>query len=285
MRYLNKRKGLGILFLLPSLLGVCIFVLLPYIDILMRSFNLYGANVRPSLINYQKVLSNDAFRLAVKNTVCFTCISIPLLLVISLLIAYCIAARIKDTKWIQTGVLLPMIIPISTVMVLWNTIFGEYGFLNKVLGFPPGDGIDWINSKYAMGVLIFSFLWRNIGFAIVLWMAGILAIPSEMTEAGRIDGANGVQRFFYIVCPNLVYYFMCITMLALVNSFKIYREAYLIAGEYPDESIYMLQHLFNNWFRDLQVTSLSAGAVIELSAAVLVIFLLQKVCVKKGLEL
>ncbi len=285
MIYLKKRKRLGVLFIIPSLVGVCIFVLFPYMDILLRSFNLSGGNGKPSLVYYQKVLSNSAFRLAVKNTVYFTCISIPLLIVISLLIAYFIASRILNGKWIQTGVLLPMVIPVSTVIILWNTVFHEYGFLNKILGYLPGNGVDWMNNKYAMGVLVFSFLWRNIGFAIVLWTAGISAVPHEVIEAGRIDGANGIQRFLYIVCPNLVYYFLCITMLALVNSFKIYREAYLIAGEYPAESIYMLQHLFNNWFRDLQVANLSAGAVIQLAVTVLTLFLLMKVCVKKGLEL
>ena len=285
MRYLKKRKRLGILFIIPSFLGVCIFVLLPYMDILLRSFNVTGGNGNPSFVNYEKVLSNSAFRLAVKNTVYFTCVSIPLLIVLSLLIAYFIASRIKNSKWVQTGVLLPMVIPVSTVVILWNAIFHEYGFLNKILQFPPGGGVDWMNDRYAMGVLVLTFLWRNIGFAIVLWIAGISAIPSAMTEAARIDGANGRQRFLYIVCPNLVYYFLCITMLALVNSFKIYREAYLIAGEYPAESIYMLQHLFNNWFRDLQVANLSAGAVIQLVITVLALFLLLRVCVRKGLEL
>ena len=285
MKQIHKRDRLGILFLLPSLVGASVFILLPYTNIIARSIGLYDANPAFTLSHYKEVLSNKAFQLAAKNTICFISISIPLLILISLFIAYCINTYIQKSNWIQTGVLLPMAIPISTVIILWNALFHEYGFLNKWLQFPSGRGIDWINSGYAMGILVFTFMWRNIGYAIVLWLAGISSVSSEVLEAGKIDGANSVQRFLYIICPELVYYFLCITILAIVNSFKIYRDAYLIAGDYPHESIYMLQHLFNNWFRDLQVANLSAGAVILLVFTVIVMFFVQKLCTKKGLEL
>ncbi len=263
MKY-NKRDKIGLLFVLPGFLGITVFVLLPYLDILLRSFNLNEYNRTPDFENYKIVIANEAFRLAVKNTFYFTGISIPLMVVLSLIIAYGISSYLRNS-WLMAGIVLPIMMPVSTLVLLWRTVFSEYGFLNRISGFAEGKGIDWINSKYAMAVLIFSFLWRNMGYAVILWIAGIKSVSVEILQAGKVDGANGFQRFFYIIIPNLKSYFLCIVMLGLVNSLKIYREIYLIAGEYPDEDIYMLQHLFNNWFRDLKVTYLSAGAVIELA--------------------
>ena len=93
------------------------------------------------------------------------------------------------------------------------------------------------------------------------------SIPDSLLEAAYIDGAGEWVIFFRITVPNLFSAFFTITVLSLINSFKVFREAYLVAGDYPDESIYMLQHLFNNWYRNLDVDKMAAGAV--LSGAVL----------------
>lgn len=93
-------------------------------------------------------------------------------------------------------------------------------------------------------------------------MAGLTAIPDTLYEAARADGANNIQCFRYITMPNLMSTMYTITVLAFLNSFKVFREAYLVAGDYPHESMYLLQHLFNNWFRELSPDKMSAAAVV-----------------------
>lgn len=91
------------------------------------------------------------------------------------------------------------------------------------------------------------------GYNIILWLAALSAIPREMGEAARLDGAGEVQVFRCITLPNLMPGLFVISVLALLNSFKVFREAYLVAGDYPHDSMYLMQHLFNNWFRDLSL--------------------------------
>ena len=111
----------------------------------------------------------------------------------------------------------------------------------------------------------------------VLWLAGILGISTDLIDAARVDGAGGFKRILYIVLPNLKGSLYTIVILSFLNSFKIYREAYLVAGAYPQQSIYLLQHLFNNWFVNLEFDKMAAAAVCTGGFLLLVILLLQRV--------
>ena len=113
------------------------------------------------------------------------------------------------------------------------------------------------------------------GYTMVLWLAAMAAIPKEMLEAAEVDGSSGIQRIYYMVLPSLKPAFYTITIVSFLNSFKVFREAYLVAGSYPPKSMYLLQHLFNNWFVNLELGKISAGGVMMAGVFVLVTLLLQ----------
>lgn len=121
-----------------------------------------------------------------------------------------------------------------------------------------------------------SYIWKNLGYDIVLWMAGLAGISENIYEAARVDGAGEWQCFWKITLPNLKTSFYTITVLSFLNSFKVFREAYLVAGDYPHESIYMMQHLFNNWFRNFSFDKMAAAAVLESLVLLALILLFQK---------
>ena len=125
-------------------------------------------------------------------------------------------------------------------------------------------------------MLVFSYIWKNTGYTVVLWLAGILGIPSEYLEAARVDGATERQCFYRIILPNLKGSLYTIVILSFLNSFKIYREAYLVAGAYPQQDMYLLQHLFNNWFVNLDFDKMAAAAVCVGGFLFVVIMLLQR---------
>ena len=122
-----------------------------------------------------------------------------------------------------------------------------------------------------------SYLWKNLGYDIVLWMAGLSGIPTQIYEAAQVDGAGEWKIFCKITFPSLLPSLYTISVLSFLNSFKVFREAYLVAGDYPNESMYLLQHLFNNWFRDLSFDKLSAGAVLVAAVILGLILLLQRI--------
>lgn len=263
-------------FLLPSFAGVCIFYFIPYIDVFRRAFFSAAGGEFQGLDNFKTVLTNPAFQLAVKNTGLFMLVCIPLLLSLSLVIAVWIYRHSKIGNFLKIGFLLPMAIPVAAVVLLWRILFDDQGLLNGVLDRWGTVTCEWMDTRWAFVILVVSYIWKNLGYHIVLWLAGLSMIPDQIYEAAQMDGASDRVIFFRITLPNLLPMLFIIAVLALLNSFKVFREVYLVAGNYPNESIYMIQHLFNNWFRDLALDKMTAGAVLLSILLILLIFLLQK---------
>lgn len=270
-----------LLFLGPSLLGVSVFTLIPFLDVIRRSFVDVSKERFCGLKNYQAVCSNQAFRLALGNTGKFLAVCVPLLLALSLLLANLAYFGGRKAKMHERGhlpdepqlfrkgrafgarayqrvSLLPMAIPAACLAFVWKMIFHRYGLLNSWLGASE----DWLNSPRAFGVLTASFLWKNTGYYAALWLTGLEQIPNSRYEAASLDGAGALAKFWHVTLPGLKPMAAAALILALTGALKSYREAWLLAGEYPEKGIYMIQHLFHNWFRDMSLEKMAAGAVI-----------------------
>ncbi|TCL54472.1 multiple sugar transport system permease protein [Kineothrix alysoides] len=268
-------------FLAFSLSGVLLFVILPFFDVFGRSFTTAVTGRFNGIQNYKTIFNNQAFLLAVKNTLRFTGVCIPLLTITGLLIAVPLSRR-KDAGVIKSLYLFPLAMPTATVVIVWKLFFYKQGFLNLYLsrlgewtGLWGEVHTDYLGGGAAFWVLVFSYIWKNTGYTVVLWLAGILGIPNALLEAAKVDGATGPQCFFRIVLPNLKGSLYTIVILSFLNSFKIYREAYLVAGAYPAKDIYLLQHLFNNWFVNMEFDKMAAAAICVGGFLFLVIMLLQ----------
>lgn len=276
------RKWAGAVFLVPSLLGVLLFVILPFGDVVRRSFMTAVTKEAAGVKNYKIVFTNSAFLLAVKNTLKFTLVCIPLMVALGLAIALAMGS-IRHMQAVKSLYLFPLAMPTAAVAVVWKMVFYEKGFLNKYLEqFGIGGGVDYIGSGAAFYVLAGTYIWKNLGYTIVLWLAGIMGVNGDMMEAARVDGAGKMQRFWYVLLPNLKGSLYIIVVISFLNSFKIYREAYLVAGAYPHDSIYMLQHLFNNWFVNLDLDKMAAAAVVCALFFLIFIMLLQRLWDKES---
>ncbi len=272
----KKGEWTGFYFVLPSFLGVIIFMLLPFCDVLRRSFLGAVSGTWVGLENYRTIFDNTAFRLAAGNTLRFEMVCIPLLLLISLLVALVLDDKLKCTQLLKSCFLVPMAIPVASIVLLWRALFHERGMFSGFLHFLNLPGEDWMNTPWAFWILVFSYVWKNLGYDVVLWMAGLAGIPANLYEAAQVDGAGKWQCFWHITLPNLLPSLFTITVLSILNSFKVFREAYLVAGNYPHESMYLLQHLFNNWYRDLSMDKMSAAAVINAGVIFLLVLLLKR---------
>ena len=277
---IRKREYKGILFLIPSFAGVCVFWIVPYLDVIRRSFFSAVSGEFTGIRNYETIFENQAFRLAAGNTLMFFLVCIPLLVALSLLIAVLFTKQKKAMQLQKSMFLLPMAIPVASVVLLWKVMFHRNGLLNHLLALLSIQGVDWMNTEASFGVLVVSYLWRNLGYDIVLWVAGLGAIPAALYEAARVDGAGEWKCFISITLPNLLPSLFTIVVLSLLNGFKVFREAYLVAGDYPQENMYLLQHLFNNWYRDLSVDKMAAAAVVTGGVILGLILLLQKAWTK-----
>ena len=255
------------LFLLPNLLGVTVFALVPMGEVLVGAFRSAVGKRWVGLQNFHTVLGNRAFRLAAGNTGRFMLVCIPLLLMLSVLLALGLR-RAWGGKTLLGAYLLPMAVPAASVVLVWKLLFHGNGLLNSLLHVLHLPGIDWMGSDASFWMLVVSYLWKNLGYTVVLWTAALGTIPASIYEAAQIDGANDLHAFFCITLPNLKGSAFSIGVLSLLNSFKVFREAWLVAGDYPQENMYLIQHLYNNWFRDLDYDKIAAASVL-VSLAVL----------------
>ena len=275
----EARAALG--FLAPSLIGVCGMFLLPTADVVRRSFLSAMGNTFVGLENYVTICQNESFQLAVKNTIRFILVCIPLLLVVSLGTALMLYRRTRLQDLFRTTYLLPLVVPVTSVVMIIQTVFHKNGLLSAlyaVFGMAP---LDWLNSEYAFFVMVICYLWKYFGYNVILWMAGLAAIPESYYEAARVDGASERKCFFYITLPQLGGTLFITSVLALINSFKVFREAYLVAGRYPNSSIYMLQHVLSNWFSNLDMQKISAAAVLLMASILAVVFMTQRILDRK----
>ena len=270
----TKKNWVAWAFFLPHFLGVACFTLLPMLRVLAGSFQSAVGGRWMGLQNYLAVLKNPAFRIAVSNTGKFIGVCIPILLAASLALALGLRALVWGSRGLRTAFLLPMAVPAASVVLVWKVLFHEQGLINGVLaGF--GAEVNWMNSGAAFWMLVISYLWKNLGYTVVLWTAGLAGIPESVYEAAQVDGASPMQTFWHITLPNLRPAAYSITVLSLLNSFKVFREAWLVAGDYPHESMYLLQHLYNNWFRELDFDKIAAASVMTSLVVLALIGLLQ----------
>jgi multiple sugar transport system permease protein len=273
---LKSRESIaGILFALPSLAGFALFFMIPFAISLYYCFTEGVGGARfVGFRNFISLLQSNSFLLASRNTLIFNSISVPLIIMVSFLFALLLNGNIKGLSYFRSFFILPLVIPVASVILVWQIMFNEYGALNNFLsGFGVGP-VDWMRSGWSVGVLVLVYLWKNCGYNVVLFLAGLNSIPKEYYESARMDGAGPFTCMRRITVPFLAPTGFFVFIISIVNSFKVFREAYLLAGSYPDTHIYMLQHFMNNNFFNLSYQRLTTAAFLMAVVIVLLVFFL-----------
>lgn len=262
-------------YLLPSLIGVALFFVLPFLVVIY--YALVDNPISKEFVfldNFIRVIQNSAFQLAVKNTLLFSFTAVPLVVVLSLLVAFALDKAIPGKSRIRAALLTPMMVPIASVILIWQVLFHYNGVINEVL-VSLGEGkIDWFKSEYAPVVVIVLFVWKNLGYNMILFMSALAGIPKELVEVATLESATKWQVFIHIKLRYISSSLLFVTILSLINSFKVFREVYLLTGRYPYDSLYLLQHYMNNTFQSLDYQKLSAAAIIMSLFMIVVIGLL-----------
>ena len=262
-------------FLAPSFLGVLVFFVIPFCVVIY--YSLIDNPVHKSFVglqNFAKLFQNTAFRQAAGNTLMFSLIAVPLALVLSLLLAVALEQQIPMKSRLRSFFLSPLVVPVASVVLIWQVIFHYNGALNGFLNSIGAASIDWLESGWSKLVIVILYLWKNLGYNMVLFMAALSNIPKDPLEAAAIDGAGEWTIFFRLKLRYLSPSIFFVLIISLINSFKVFREIYLLTGDYPYETLYMLQHFMNNTFRSLDYQKLAAAAVVMFLVMVVVIGIL-----------
>ncbi len=279
----RREKIFSGLCIVPSFAGVMIFFLVPFGIVVYYSLvNNPVMREFVGLDNFKALLENTAFKTAAGNTAMFSAIAVPLAIILSLGMAVLFEGKIPGKSVFRTFFLSPLMVPTASVVLVWQVLFHNHGTVNQLLETFGIESVDWLKSGSGQVVIILMFLWKNLGYNMILFMAALAAIPKDILEVAALEGASGFYRFIHIKLRYLSPTVLFVFILSLINSFKIFREVYLLTGDYPYDKLYMLQHFMNNTFNSLDYQKLSAAAVIFAAVMIVIMALLMIVESKFG---
>ncbi|MGN9163813.1 carbohydrate ABC transporter permease [Tissierellaceae bacterium HCP3S3_D8] len=270
-----RKNKTAYLMLFISLFGFMFFYIIPFLISVFYAFidnplskNFVGLN------NYRELFSNKYFLRGLKNTVVFMSISIPLNIIISLGLAMVLNKIKLFSRYLSLIFLIPLAIPSATTAFFWKQVFSLNGVLNKFLYTLNFESIDWLNSGYSMYIIVFIFLWKNIGYNMILFIAGLNNIPKLYYECAEIEGASRFQQFRIVTLTYLLPTFMLSLIMTFINSFKVFKEIFILTGDNPHENIYVLQHYMNSMFMSLNYPKLVSSISILITAITIFITVL-----------
>ena len=259
-------------FLIPSFVGLLTFYIVPFLVVIYYSFVDSPINREfVFLDNFIRLVKNSAFRRAVANTVRFSLTAVPLAVILPLLLAIVLEKNIPYKSNLRTIFLMPMMVPVASIILIWQVVFHYNGVANEMLNALGIASIDWFKSEFSQVVVVLLFLWKNIGYNMILFMAALSNIPNDVIEVATLEGASRWQIFFRIKLRYLSSSILFVTLMSVINSFKVFREVYLLTGDYPYDSLYMLQHFMNNTFASLDYQKLSSAAILMSIAMIVII--------------
>ena len=272
---LLKRDALtGFLFSLPSIIGMLVFFLIPFVICIILSLTDSISSMKfVGIDNYVDIISSRTFRLAVWNTFKFIIVAVPLIMIFSLTIAMLLYQKLAGFEFFRSIFVFPLVLPVSSVILFFQLVFAENGFANDFLSLLGLPVKNWLDSSYSFVVLVILYIWKNCGYNIILFLAALNSIPKVYYEAAEMDTESRISKLRYITLPMIRPYLFFILVISIINTFKSFKEAYILCGNYPNENIYMIQHFMNNNFQNLNYTRLSVGAILIFAIIFIFIFI------------
>jgi multiple sugar transport system permease protein len=261
-------------FVAPALLVIAVFFFLPIVAaflISMTDFDIYAladlANLRfVGLGNYLKLLQNPLFWQALGNTLYFVGAGVPLSIAASLGAALLLHSRLARFKpFFRTALFAPVVTTLVAVAVIWRYLFNtRYGLLNYALGGLGIDPIDWLGDPHwAMPAIILFAVWKNFGYNMIIFLAGLQSIPEELYEAARIDGASVWRQFASVTLPMLSPVVMLVGILTIAGYFQLFAEPYVMTQGGPLQStVSVLYFMYEEGFKWWNLGSASAVAFV-----------------------
>ncbi|HJV96077.1 MAG TPA: sugar ABC transporter permease [Albitalea sp.] len=259
-------------FVAPALIVIGVFFVLPVaagLALSLTDFDLYAlADLRNlrfvGLDNYLHVLQLPLFWKALANTLYFVIVGVPLSIVASLASALLLHSRLARFKpFFRTALFAPVVTTVVAVAVIWRYLFHlRYGLVNAALGSVGIDPIDWLGDPHwAMPTIILFAVWKNFGYNMIIFIAALQAIPEDLYEAARLDGAGTAQQLRHITLPVLGPTLLMVSILTMAGYFQLFAEPYVMTQGGPLQStVSVLYLMYDEGFKWWNLGSASAVA-------------------------
>ena len=268
------RKKIVWLLLLPGLAGLLAFYVVPffggiYFSLMDGTF----ANEFVGLANYKRVWQNPMFQLGLKNTWELSLLCAPVIWLLAFLLAGMLKTLRHRATPFRNILLLPYLMPSSAMLLIWTLMFDYGGVVNRLVTAMGFERVLWLEEDALRFPIVLLYIWKNVGFSVVLFASALTAVHPSLYEYASLEGAGWWTQSFRITLPQILPTAFLVFVLAWVNAFKIFKEAYFIGGDYPSTQIYTLQHFMNNKFAKLEYQDVTAAAYM-FAVGVMVLFAL-----------
>jgi multiple sugar transport system permease protein len=268
---------IAVLFLLPYLVIFSVFRFIPSVGGLLVSFFKWSLGGNPQFIgvdNYVNLAQDSSFYVAIKNTLAFFVLTVPVLVVASLLLAMLLNQKLAGRKVMRTISIIPYVLIPSIVGIMWNWIYdNNFGLLNYYIKKLGGSPVFWLtDERFALVAVSIVVVWTYIGYDMILFLAGLQGIPKETYEAAEVDGASRRQVFWHITLPLLKPVTMMVSTLTLVNVVQLFDQIYVMTNGGPGTStLTMVQYMYTSAFTNYE---LGYGSAIEVVILLLLMVLI-----------
>ena len=277
MRRSKRRKLIGSLYVMPALLFVLAFTLYPFARMFWISLNDWSLITPPEYVgldNFSRILDDDQFWTSLRFTLKYTILITPILMIGGYLVALLTASNTKLRRVTRTVLFVPVVIGLGASSLLWYWLFSaRYGLVNRVLqdlGIID-EPILWLGTDASLGnwAVIISVVWKVLGFGMILFVAAIQAIPTEVNEAATVDGASGWQRTTRVTLPLTMRTVLLVTLVSVIGSLLAFDQFYLMtAGQPFNQTATSVFYVYLNSFPFLK---LGYGAALSLILAFIIL--------------
>jgi len=273
----SSQWKIAMVFLLPYLVIFSIFRFVPSVGGLVVSFFKWSLGGDPKFIgidNYVNLAQDGSFYTSIRNTLSFFVLTVPVLVVASLLLAMLLNQKLAGRRVMRTISIIPYVLIPSIVGIMWNWMFdNNFGLLNYYIKKLGGSPIFWLtDERFALIAVSIVVVWTYIGYDMILFLAGLQGIPKETYEAAEVDGASTFQVFWHITLPLLKPVTMMVSTLTLVNVVQLFDQIYVMTNGGPGTStLTMVQYMYTSAFTNYE---LGYGSAIEVVILVLLMVLI-----------
>ena len=277
LKRVHKQALIGAAYIAPSFVLMMIFTIIPIFMSIFYSFtkfNMVGTPQWLGLENYAKLASNKSLRDALVNTVNYVLMTVPLQTIFSLLIAAFLGERLKNRygSLLRSVIFIPVIVSLISSATVWNIMYETNGgLINQFLALFGVKNVNFLGGKAtALPSVAAVAVWKNTGYYMVIYYAGVMNISMEMREAAVVDGANAPQRFWYITLPVLKPITYMIITLGIIGSFQVFDLVYKMTGGGPGRATYTVAYMIYSYaFQDKRI-----GYACALAVSLLIVILL-----------
>jgi multiple sugar transport system permease protein len=235
----RTKQALWLIFFLgPGLLGLLVFTVGPILASLVLTFFDWDLLTAPRFVgvqNYTRLWNDHDFWVALRNTLIFIVGYVPLVLVLAFIVAHTLNIPFRGIAALRAAFFVPVVSSWVAVALLWSWLFNpRYGLVNYLLSLVGISGPNWLfDPHWAMPAIILTSVWKDLGFVMVLFLAGLQAIPNDYYEAAAIDGATSVQKLRFITLPLIAPTTFFVSVISLINSFQVFDQVWIMTGGGP----------------------------------------------------